>query len=105
MTKKSNCWDIKKCGREPGGSNVYKEGVCPAAAQNNADGINSGKNGGRSCWIIAGTFCHGNVQGSFAKKFDSCLHCEFYSLVKKEEGKNFKMTAIILEELKKKKEK
>jgi hypothetical protein len=105
MKKKYNCWEVKKCGREPGGSNVYKEGVCSAASNQAADSINSGINGGRCCWIIAGTFCQGNIQGSYAQKVDNCLQCDFYTQVQKEEGKNFKMISVILEELKQKKQK
>ncbi len=103
MKKKLNCWEIKKCGREPGGNNVYQKGTCPAATSKEADTINSGKNGGRCCWIVAGTFCQGEVQGSFAKKFDNCLQCDFYTQVRNEEGKNFKLTSVILKKLKGKK--
>ncbi len=30
------------------------------------------------CWLIAGTFCRGEVQGRFAQKFGSCTKCEIY---------------------------
>ncbi len=30
------------------------------------------------CWEIAGTFCKGEVQGQFAKKFKDCAKCEVY---------------------------
>jgi hypothetical protein len=29
--KKLNCWEVKKCGREPGGVKVKELGVCPAS--------------------------------------------------------------------------
>jgi len=67
-----NCWDVKNCGRVPGGANVGSLGVCPAYP-----------NHGRACWDIAGTFCGGKVQGSSAKKFASCMACEFYKDVHK----------------------
>ena len=63
-----NCWEVMTCGREKGGKNSAKDGVCPAAADQSFDGINSGKCGGRFCWAVAGTFCDGCVQGSFADK-------------------------------------
>ena len=74
------------CGRERGGKNVAEFGVCPAAADRTFDGINSGKCGGRICWAVAGTFCGGCVQGSFADKRPSCLNCDFYEMVQDEEG-------------------
>jgi hypothetical protein len=39
--------------------------------------------------MIAGTFCGGEVQGTFAKKMASCEDCEFYHRVRQEEGSNF----------------
>ncbi len=32
------------------------------------------------CWQVAGTFCRGEVQGTFAQKFISCSECEVYSV-------------------------
>jgi len=37
-------------------------------------------NHGHSCWIIAGTFCKGEVQGTFAQKQKSCIVCDIYKL-------------------------
>jgi len=85
MSKK-NCWEVKNCGREAGGSNAAEFGVCPATQESSASGINDGKNAGRICWAVAGTFCGGKVQGDFAAKSVSCMACEFFKLVKKEEG-------------------
>jgi hypothetical protein len=53
---KLNCWEFEKCGRQPGGIKVKELGVCPAATEKRAHGINGGINGGRACWAIAGTF-------------------------------------------------
>jgi hypothetical protein len=83
---KLNCWEIMKCGREPGGPNAGEFGVCPAAAATDCDGLNSGKNAGRICWAIAGTFCDGKVQGTFAQKQVSCMSCEVFKRIKEEEG-------------------
>ena len=80
-----NCWEFKDCGREPGGAKVAELGVCPAASDRSANGINSGTNGGRFCWAVTGTFCGGIVQGSFAQKQLSCMNCEFFKLVKQKE--------------------
>ena len=86
---KQNCWEIKNCGREPGGSKVNDMGVCPATSDTSSDGLNGGKNSGRICWASAGTFCGGEVQGSFAQKSVSCMSCEVFKQVKVEEGSDF----------------
>jgi len=84
--KKLNCWEYMKCRREPGGSAALDSGICPAAADASFDGINSGICGGRICWAVAGTFCEGKLQGTFADKRISCLSCDFYRKVRTEEG-------------------
>ena len=81
-----NCWEVMMCGREKGGENSAKYGFCPAAADESLDVIKSGKCGGRICWAVAGTFCGGCAQGSFADKRPSCLNCDFYQMVQEEEG-------------------
>ena len=80
-----NCWDFKKCGRNPGGEKVGELGVCPAAVDASCNGINEGKNGGRICWATTGTFCGGKVQGTFAQNKLSCITCEFFKAVTVEE--------------------
>ncbi len=84
-----NCWDILDCGREPGGEKSVELGVCPAATDVSTNGKNSGTNGGRYCWKLAGTFCGGKVQGSWADKMTNCQDCAVYNRVKREEGPNF----------------
>jgi c-di-GMP-binding flagellar brake protein YcgR len=88
---KKNCWEFTQCGREPGGSNADEMGVCPAALDSEANGIHGGKNGGRICWAVAGTFCKGERQGSFVDKQLSCMNCEFFRQLKEEEGKSFNL--------------
>ena len=97
---KKNCWEVKKCGREPGGNRVHELGVCPAAVEKKLNGINQGKNAGRACWALSGTMCFGAVQGTFAKKIGNCLHCDFLEQVKKEEGAHWVCTKDILNRLK-----
>lgn len=84
--KKINCWESKKCGREPNGLKVHELGVCPAATDVAANGLNGGEKAGRICWAVAGTFCGGKVQGTFAQKEILCMSCDFYKRVKEEEG-------------------
>lgn len=85
----TECWEFKNCGREPGGARTGELGVCPAAADATGAGINGGQNGGRICWAVTGTFCGGTVQGTFAQKQLSCMNCDFFKLVKEEEGSKF----------------
>lgn len=84
---KSNCWEMKKCGREPNGAKSEELGICIASTEESTDGTNGGKNSGRVCWAVAGTLCGGNVQGEFASKMDNCIKCDFYHLVENEETK------------------
>ncbi len=81
-----NCWEQKRCGREPGGANTATLGICPAAIAEHLTGTNRGLNGGRVCWAIAGTLCNGQVQGSFALKLGNCMRCEFFHIVSQQEG-------------------
>ena len=99
---KVNCWQFKKCGRQPDGEKVDELGVCTAAIEDAAEGINSGIKGGRACWALAGTLCGGKVQGTFASKLANCLQCEFYKLVLSEEGKGFVPSREIQERITKK---
>ncbi len=94
MPKKLNCWEYMECGRESGGPLSDILSTCPVSMDTKADGINSGKNGGRICWAISGTLCGGDVQGTFAVKYQSCLSCKFYLLVKSEEGEDTYMYNI-----------
>jgi hypothetical protein len=55
-----NCWEVKKCGRE-------KE--CPAYPK-----------WGRECFVITGTMCRGEQQGTYEQKIAKCRkECEFYN--------------------------
>ncbi|MEJ2324250.1 MAG: ATP-binding protein [Nitrospirota bacterium] len=59
------CWEFMKCGRD-----TDSEIKCPAYPHF-----------GRVCWVVAGTFCEGKVQGTFAQKCEDCRKCEFYRKV------------------------
>lgn len=84
-----NCWEFKKCGREPKGAKEHELGVCPAATNFTHNGKNGGKAAGRFCWKVAGTLCGGKVQGSFAAKMSNCVACDFFKAVKQEQGPAF----------------
>lgn len=91
MAKKENCWEFMKCGREPGGAQVKHLGICPAAQKGEAKGVNGGDSRGRICWAVTGTFCGGEIQGTFAQKEISCLDCPFFKFVEGEEGNDFSL--------------
>jgi hypothetical protein len=92
IMERKNCWEAMMCGRQPGGGKVEELGACPAAIHCEYDGENEGTYGGRFCWAVAGTLCKGEKQGTYAKKFKSCLNCEFLKLVNEEEGREFVLT-------------
>lgn len=98
--QKKNCWEVMQCGREPGGKKVQELGVCNVATDERLNGIHGGKKAGRACWVIAGTFCDGVVQGTFAQKYRDCTMCEFYRQVKKEEGSGYQTSLVLLKKLK-----
>ena len=100
MSKK-NCWDQKKCGREPLGAKTDELGVCPAATETSLDGIHGGKNAGRACWVIEGSMCGGRIQGTFAQKYANCTQCDFYQTIRQEEGLNMEMSIVLVNILRK----
>ena len=97
---KKNCWEHKNCGREQGGKNAAALGVCPAATDIRLNGVHGGKNGGRTCWIIAGTLCEGKIQGTFGSKYKTCEQCDFYQTTRAEERSDFKLSVFLLNKLK-----
>lgn len=60
-----NCWEYMKCGRDRDATVK-----CPAHPHF-----------GRICWAVAGTFCEGKAQGTFAQKYEDCSRCAFYQKV------------------------
>ena len=95
----TNCWEFKKCGRQKGGPLASELGVCPAHSEMKLNGIHGGNNAGRACWAVAGTFCKGEKQGSFVSKIGSCTACDFFNVVKTEEGSGLLQTGNILRKM------
>ena len=89
---RANCWEVMKCGREPGGAKEAELGPCPAATDASWTAVNGGLNGGRVCWAVAGTLCGGCRQGTFAHKELTCYACRFFREVQMEEGERFVIT-------------
>lgn len=82
---KLNCWEHKKCGRQPGGHKATELGICPATVNRELHGAHGGQAAGRACWAVAGSLCGGKVQGSYAQKLLNCWKCDFMNTVKQEE--------------------
>jgi len=89
MAERKNCWEFMKCGREPGGSSADELGICPASIAVRFEETNGGNCAGRFCWPVAGTFCNGDLQGTFAAKIKNCLKCPFFQSVSRQEGDTF----------------
>jgi signal transduction histidine kinase len=67
-SREIKCWEYMKCGRDKDAT-----AKCPAYPHF-----------GRVCWVVAGTFCEGKVQGTFAQKYEDCRKCDFYQMVSKQ---------------------
>ena len=96
---KQNCWKYKRCGREPGSSKAERLGLCAAATETRLDGVHEGTNGGRACWVVAGTVCGGGIQGTHAQKIGKCEKCGFVKKVVAEEYPNHTSTEDLLKKL------
>ena len=83
---RANCWEVRQCQREPGGEGARLFGPCQAATDAIFDGLNGGRNGGRICWAVPGTPCGLETLGARVPKFISCLGCDFFRRVYREEG-------------------
>lgn len=101
MNKKQNCWEVKQCGREPGGGNNRESGICPSTVEKKLDGTHGGSNAVRACWVVAGTLCDGIVQGTFANKYKHCEQCDFFYQVIKEEEDLYLFSPVLLKKLRK----
>jgi signal transduction histidine kinase len=81
---KLNCWEYMHCKYGPGSVHA-----CPAAVDETSNGVNGGIKAGRICWTIPNTTCFDDLMGEFAEKRDLCFSCDFFRLVKGEEGEGF----------------
>lgn len=62
-----NCWEFKRCGREEGGADAGRLGVCPAYPHD-----------GHRCSRVAGTLSGGPTRCSGATGDAGCLRCDFF---------------------------
>jgi len=68
MEEIKRCWEFKACGREPGGTNAEREGVCDAARLDST-----------ACWITAGPQS-ADVEGRCTAVLEGqdCEECDYY---------------------------
>lgn len=76
------CWEVKGCDKTE----------CPVFGKQNM-----------RCWLVAGTFCRGEVQGRFAQKLGNCAKCEVYLAAVENDpinqiGENFNSLMWVLRE-------
>lgn len=89
-----------KCGRGPEESRVKNVEPCPVIKEKRLDLVHGGIRSGRACWVVAGTYCGGNIQGSFAQKNIACKRCDFFKKVCAQEGENLESNQSLLNRLK-----
>jgi hypothetical protein len=94
FNKPMNCWQYMSCGREPGGVHADRFGVCPASTDDRLDGVHGGKNAGRACWVVEGSFTKEATRGRreggerpLIRVHQDCRKCVFYNAVHFEEGR------------------
>ena len=61
----TKCWIAKECGKNE----------CPAYG-----------NPDHRCWMISGTFCRDEIQGSFHEKTEACRKCNFYQAMQEQKA-------------------
>ena len=84
-----NCWEHKKCGREPGGANAQTKGTCPVMTFQALEGKNGGTGGGRCCWRVPEPKGCGPALPHWSDLDRNCLGCEFFTRVSREQGSSF----------------
>ncbi|MFW3145826.1 MAG: two-CW domain-containing protein [Thermoplasmatota archaeon] len=80
-----NCWEIKRCGREPGGERASDLGICPASRNSELDCMNSGECAGRACWRIKEPIMGGTLLPHWSDPDRDCLVCPVLVKVRNEE--------------------
>jgi hypothetical protein len=86
------------CGRGP--DDARPEGVeaCRAATERLLDGMNGGRNGGRSCWAVVGSFAMDRHECGNADEL-ACIYCDFFRSVVRDELPHLELSPAILERL------
>jgi hypothetical protein len=72
----------------------------PVTMAERLNGVHEGVAAGRACWVVAGSLCTAEIQGTFAKEFKKCEACDFYIKVHNEECSSFRSPAELLSKIK-----
>jgi len=83
-----NCWDFVQCRQGPDSPKP-----CAVATDLASDGVNGGRNGGRLCWAVVGSLS-GNERPFGCAHNTDCLACDFFHLVKSEQGDSFQFLKL-----------
>jgi len=63
-TNLETCWEVKKCGKT----------ACPAYGSSD-----------HRCWMVSGTHCRDEIQGSFYEKREACTKCNFFQAMQQKQ--------------------
>ncbi|MBF0097558.1 MAG: hypothetical protein HQM04_08770 [Magnetococcales bacterium] len=74
-----NCWEVKQCGREPGGYMARQQGTCPVPLYTLADGFLGGHNGGRACAFIVRQLNASERLSACSQNSQTCDQCSFFN--------------------------
>lgn len=89
--RRTPCWEFMACGRQPGGPMAKTLGVCPVAEADYYDGVNNGNAAGRVCWKMQRGDGEACDDTQFMTRLRTCMACEFFKCVRREEGDDFDM--------------
>ena len=80
---KPQCWEVMKCNNQTN---------CVVAINVKYHNLHDGKNAGRACWLVAGTFSKDKSnKNSCINKVSTCMNCNFFAMVQEQEQLSFKM--------------
>jgi len=96
-TDKINCWEFHGCDVEPISDYVIDFRVCAATWTEEMHGVHGGKNAGRACWAVVGSMCGLHNSDRTCMHAATCEECDFYKLVREEEGDAFIPVEVLRE--------
>ncbi|MEE9524230.1 MAG: hypothetical protein V3V59_05690 [Thermodesulfovibrionales bacterium] len=74
---------------------MHDLGICPITRETRLDGEHGCSYAGRACWVVTGSLCGGELQGTFAEKYKNCDQFDFYQSVLDEEYPEFKLLGVL----------
>lgn len=77
-----NCWDMKDCGRGPGGRLVGELGECPVVK---AVGSKEENGPDQKCWKVRIKDEKGRLVPNWSRPEKECLNCEVMDITREKE--------------------